>query len=271
MTEKKKAKSKTDEPKRLSFTVSAKIINALSPLIHQVQEMKFGEAAFFNQVDTQRFGIYVIPESEGVIVAVVDNVRMIAVRDPEGRASEAVRVYFPSGLLDTIKPRLVTLVTEDASSFQIESPPFAHRIFGTEMFGLVSIDAESEAKWKGGLGSWFNGDHGNVRDMSTWRTEAADVSFISHVVGLAKERKAAKAIMINPALLAPVADVARALDVTLEIIFADTNGSVVLRSARTNVMWGLIMPLGYQERKDAHQIEVSLSPKAVTKKRRAKR
>lgn len=258
----------TEERKRVSASVSAKTINALAPLIRQVAEMTWSDVNFMRQVETRHFGVYLMPVVEGILIAVVDNARIVIVRDPKGHASEVIKVHFPTGLLDAIKPRVVELFDENGTAFEVESDPKAGLIFCNELFGMVAIDTEGEKKYKGVLGTWANGDHGNVIDAGSWRAEPADVAFIRNCASkLLKETPAPiKSITINPALLAPICQVAESLWQTPVEFQFTKSGAVIIRSSAHSALLAFLMPMLVGERGVTHSIELEFVPATPKKK-----
>jgi hypothetical protein len=248
----------TKERKMVHARIAPRFVHALAPLIRQVDEMAHSDYFFFNQVNTRSFGSYLIPvEQGGVILAVVDSYRFFAVLDPKGDSTESIKVHFPDPMLDALAPKVVTLSSEDGVPFEVEAEPKADCVLITDILGFVGLDKTAEKKWKGCMGSWLNGDHGNVIDMTSYRAEPANASFIGRVVK-SSDSQPRSALQLNPHLLTPLSEAANRLGVLLDFQFGGEGGPVTLRSRGDVEAFGMIMPVEYEALEKPSAIQAAL-------------
>lgn len=234
--------------KSLCGRIAPRFVNALAPMIRQVDEMAHSDFFFMSQVDTRRFGSYLIPGgSGGVVLAVVDSYRVLAVLDPDGDATEPLKVHFPDAMLDAIQPRMISLANQDGVGFQVEAEPKPHSIFISDICTIVALDRDGDKKYGGCIGSWMNNDLGNYIDLASYRAEPADIEFIKRAVHASLEnRGGCSALQLNPRLLTPMCEAADRLGAMLDFSFAGDGGAVAIRSLGDVQMFGLIMPASYQ-------------------------
>lgn len=251
----------TEQPKRkyLNARVSAKVIYALSPLMRRAFEFAHSELAFFNQINTSYLGTYLIPAEPGLIVAVTDGHRLVALRDPKGFASETMKVNFPDAMLERIVPPDLHLVNENGQAFPVESELKAEVVHCTDIFGMVCPSKEASEKYDGVLGSWMNGDYGNVIDSASYRCEPARVDFISNAISASRkpDTSSASTVNLNLALFEELAIVARRLDILVEVKL-QTDGAVVIRSVPGDELFALVAPCKHEERTADRSIEADL-------------
>lgn len=241
------------EKRSVHAHVTAANINALAPLIREVQEFAHSEYAHFNQMPTHKFGTYLIPQEKGVIVAVCDAYRMLAVHDREGVATEPVKVYFPDGLLDKLNPHVVTLANENGSPFDVTCEPKAGLLHITEGFCIVFPD--NAEKYEGSMGTWFNGDHGNFTDGTSFRAEPADVSFLG-----TKKEVELKSTDFNPYLLT---NIFKAADTLGRVVTLDYDSGVLEISG--DGLCGYVMPCQRKEPKSDFVKDALLSFREAAK------
>jgi hypothetical protein len=246
-TTEQEATTTTEKRKVLCGRIAPRFVNALAPMMRQVFDMAHCDFFFMNQVDTRRFGTYLIPAAKGVILAVVDSYRVLAALDPEGDVTEPLKVHFPDAMLAAIKPRMLTLTNQDGEPFEIEMEPKPHSVFVNDICTIVSLDRQADKKHGGLIGSWMNNDDiAHVIDLSSYRAEIADVDFIRKVIKASVENRGpCPALQVNPRLLKPICEAADSLGVMLEFSFAADNGAIAIRSTGEIELFGLIMPTEY--------------------------
>lgn len=246
----------------LSGSLSANVLNALAPMIRETQDYSHSMEFFCNQMSESRCTTYLIPADPGVVVCVVDPHRMLAAHDPSGYASRVMRVYFPDGLLDAVKPKTVSLCDENGVAFEAECEPKPERVMLFDGFGSVFPSGEAVNKWEGSFGTWFNGDHGNMRDGASYRAEAGDVSFIPQTLSADLGPEAASAD-INLALLTPFCHASDVLGLPVRV---SMRGEVVcFYSTDGGTLFGMVAPLKFKDDFDAagHLIAKTLRGSAL--------
>lgn len=255
------------EKKFMHARVSARVLYALTPLIQQANDLAHSLLAFYNQMDTRRFGCYLLPADEGILAVVVQGSVLLAIRDPKGLTSEPLKVNFPDGLLEKVAPRFVSLCTQDGDPFEVESEPKAEFVLCSEGFGIVFLGKEAAEKYEGGaMGTWFNGDHGNMIDSTSYRAETPDITFISKVIerAAATQTQPISAASLNPALLKPITEAACRMGLSVDLAMGGAEDPVTIRSSDDS-MFGLLMPMKSEQRGPSPLIDIlSRKEKAAT-------
>jgi hypothetical protein len=255
-----------DKPKKkyLHASVSARVLYALTPLLKHCVELAHSDYAFMSQMQTQHFGCYLLPAEKGVVVIAVESATMLAIKDEDGSASEPLKVTFPNEMLDVLAPRVVVLRNENGMPFEVESEPKADRVLCSDGFGIVFLDKQQSKKFDGCLGTWFNGDHGNVIDEGSYRLTPTDAGFIAKVVeGSTTLTGTGRTVALNPWLLAPIAEAARRMGTSYELTLGGESDPVALRSADDS-MFGLLMPMKREERGPSPLIDILTSKANAT-------
>lgn len=249
----------SDEETKKKFIhawVSAKVLYALAPFLKQASELVYSDFAFMNQMSTGHFGCYLLPAEKGIAVVAVEAAAILAIRDEQGQASEPLKLTFPNKMLDALTPRIVTLFNENGMPFEVESEPKADRVLCSDGFGMVFPNKEQQKKLEGCLGTWFNGDHGNVIDQGSYRAERVDAAFISTVVGRSIAKAAAvNTVALNPWLLGPIAEAAQRIGATIECTLGGDTDPVAIRSADDS-MFALLMPMKRDEHGPSPLIDI---------------
>ena len=243
-------KETANKKKFIHANVSARVLYALTPLLKQTQEFAHSDYAFFNQMQTQYFGCYLLPADEGVLVAVVQGALLLAIRDEKGIASEPLKVTFPDEMLDALKPKVVMMWNENGMPFEVEMEPKAERILCSEGFGIVFPNKKETEKLEGSLGTWFNGDHSNVIDTGSYRAEFADVEFIARVVArpIAKTEPV-NTVALNPELLTLMTEAAHRMNTAIDVTVGGKDDPIVIRSWDDS-MYGLLMVLKEKDQRE---------------------
>jgi hypothetical protein len=243
-----KNESSEAEPKpRIFASVSAKTLAALTPMIRETQDFAHSEYAFMSQMPTRLFGTYLLPLEKGVLLVVVGHCRVLAVFDAEGRASAALKIYFPDGLLDTVQTKTVSLVNENGISFEVEVEPKPSLVHCSDGFAIVFADHQEkwqQERFDGCFGTWFNGDHGNVIDSGSYRAELANLSRIKTVIeaSLDDAPESLEAIDINSGFLTAISHAANALGTTLSFRFYGRTRPIKFFSTTNENLFGFLMP-----------------------------
>lgn len=286
------------EKETLFAHLSAITLEALAPMMREVDKDKWSEVAFFSQTDTRFWGTYIIPADKGVIVLVVDGNRMLAVHDEEGHASGVLKVYFPDDLLDKAMRRLVELHDENGSPFMAVCEPRPGIVHCTEGFALLFVESDEEAlaklkavqdalevdstatkplkklrkylregKYPGCFGSWFNQDHGNHKRMDSWRLEHADIEFAYKLLELVREAQAepVREIDLDLTKLSAMSHAAKTLGTAINIKVNGAAQAIEIYSTPDQALFGVLMPCKGQRDFDmtGHFVSAALLPKAV--------
>lgn len=174
-----------NKEKRDSATISAKTIEALTPMIREVNALMWSEEYFARQIPSNYLGTFILPQEKGILVAVVDACRILAIHDKEGYATRSLRVHLPDELLNAAQTKRVSLVDENGIVFEVDSQPRPHQVFCVDLFGMVTVEHKQpwqEEAFPGVFGSWHNRDYDNVRDMSSYRFEVASTKHIEDLI-----------------------------------------------------------------------------------------
>jgi hypothetical protein len=242
---------KDQDKKRLHATVPAKTIGALADFIREVQDASHSDEVFYSQLSGEMFGLYLIPQAEGVLCVVTDSIRMAVVREPKGRASAALKVYLPWGMLEASKAKWISIVDENGTSFEVEAEPKPGVVIFDEHFGIVSVEHKEswqEHRFPGCFGSWHNNDHDNVRDMGSYRCEEKDVSWLLGGLDGWRTRKSEPVsdLKIDLRMFGALAKCAEAYGSAYEMRF-NGDREVVIESADGH-FFAVLMPLSRKEK-----------------------
>lgn len=110
------------------------------------------------------------------------------------------------------------------------------------------LDKEASERYEGSMGTWFNGDHRNMIDSTSYRAETVDVAFISRVVERSlNHTETVSRVQLNPALLKPFTEAANRLGVSIDVTLGGAEDPISIRSSDDSV-YGLIMPMKREER-----------------------
>ncbi|HYE72604.1 MAG TPA: hypothetical protein VEF04_04700 [Blastocatellia bacterium] len=238
--------------KPIHATISAKVLDALGPMIKEVQDFIHSEEAFYGQVQRQAFGLHVVPAEKGTIVAVIDTCRMLAVHDPEGSASEAIRLHLPDDLIDAAAIKQITLRDENDSPFMVDVHPKPHHLFCHNGFGLLLLEKPSDwhkEQYEGVLGSWHNGDTGSTINLDSYRCEPATLKHVRVMLSKLPSIEAASGAMIDLSKLETMGYAARRLGIPVNLMFAGEKGCIRMYSEHEG-FFGLLMPLGTESETD---------------------
>jgi len=236
---------------RVSASVSASTLEAMTPLIKEVYDFAFIDYAFMSQMPTELFGTYLIPADKGVLLVALDSYRCVAVHDPEGHASRPVKVHFPDGLLDAVKAKTVSLVDENGAVFDVACEPLPGPVICNELFAMLA--PKDIEKWKGTIGTWANEDYLNVIKAESWRAEPFDIKRVWAVLhkSVSGQYEAVGDILLNPSLLGSICHAAQALGVALRFQFSGNEQPVEILSSDGGKMFGFVMPMRETELKPA--------------------
>lgn len=224
---------------RLFGSLSAKVLHALAPMICETQDYSHSMEFFCSQTSDKYCATYLVPAKTGAILVAVDPHRMLAVHDPEGYASCVMRVYFPDTLLNAVEPKTVTLQNENGCGFTVECEPKPKLLTLTDGFGLLY--PENIEKWEGSLGTWFNGDHGNVRASASYRNEPAHVPFMSQLVN-ANFGDTTSDVDVDLSKLAPMCHAAKTLGLAVRLTLY-AGKAIRLLSTDGGTFFGVLAPL----------------------------
>jgi hypothetical protein len=172
----------TERP--LSASVSATVLDALGPMIREVQDFAGSDMAFMSQWDPRKVGTYLIPQEKGTLVLVLDYCRLLVLRDTEGMATEPIKLYLPDDLLAAAAIKHVRMVGE-GDSFEVEVQPRPGRLVVAGDLAMLTPHCPEEwqkTAFDGLLGTWHNQDHGIVIMADSFRAERVDLAFIGAIL-----------------------------------------------------------------------------------------
>lgn len=118
--------------RRFSAGFHAKYLHALEPIIRSSQE----DDRYFD-----RDGLWVEPCAEGgVLLIATDGVCLAAVRDPEGHATQAMRVYIPDAIFTAVAPPPPVTAWSQGEKLAVPLPEWAQprSVFFYELAAMVS-------------------------------------------------------------------------------------------------------------------------------------
>jgi hypothetical protein len=224
-------------------------------MMRETFDFAHSEVAFFNQMPTGRFGTYVIPAEQGVVVMVCDHCRLVAVHDPDGYADTCLKVNLPDGMLDAVQQKFVSL-TDEGSSYEVEVLPAPRAAHCADGFGLV-FGSKDGKELNACFGSWFNQDSGNVIRSDSYRLEVADMRGITRMLEhvFETEQEAVADVDLNPHALIAICKAAKQLDTVLTFSFHGSSGAIQISSQSNPSLFALVMPM-----KREGQVEATSHP-----------
>jgi len=233
--------------------ISALVIEALAPMLRECDESSSSMAAFINQAPTEDLGLYILPSrdgSKGTLVVAVEQHRMVAIADPNGRAKEALKIYLPKGAIKAATRKTTTLQDENGEAFSVVVQPAPGMLHCSDGFVMIATDQKHEWQQKefpGTLGSWFNGDHENYIDMASYRMEDAKDEMVKTINSLIDEARAANSVnsgslKINLGQISAIAHAAQIYEQAYRVGQSAEGRPLCFRSEDGNVL-GVLMPL----------------------------